>query len=105
MNEWSDLMSLVTVQPMSRSVSDIAYGVPRIGGNKNFLVGFGSQSLAVHFNFDAAVDQDEHFIHRMDVILPYLTRRVGPDFTTITPFVPVFRYLLSVDQLTHVSDL
>jgi hypothetical protein len=75
--------------------------------NEHFFTLLWSEPPAVHLQFQVAFHDHQEFIGRMDIVFPYLPRRVNPEPATEPAGVPIpFNFpLVNFRNISHAEHL
>jgi hypothetical protein len=103
---------LIPVQPPRGGPAYVSDGMYHIGWDKDFFPGLGPERPPLHFQFQLSFNDHQEFIYGMNIILPYLTRRINPQVAGETAGEPellnlsaIYRHLRTRSMWRHRSPL
>jgi len=81
--------TFVAVEPSRRGCSPVTDTVPGLGGNQKFFAHSGMMDPAGDLEFHIAIKDHHQLVHLMDIVFPYLARRIGPHLAAKAAGPPV----------------
>lgn len=96
--ELSPSETFVTIEPAGRRCSPIADTMPGLGGNEEFFAHGRMIDSPGDLEFHIAIKDHHQLVHLMDIVFPYLARRIGPHIAAKTPRLPILSYDINIDH-------